>query len=138
MSVTEIYEESIKSLPAVERLQLATIILNDIPPQCMVDYNTEWSDEDLEDFRRASRNHIEARLVAHELGTFKGYTKSRGPVVLVFSQDFPTRDEAFHAERQIKGWTRAKKLALIQGDWEKVSRLALRRSRPPHPRPATV
>ncbi len=47
-----------------------------------------------------------------------GYTAGRRPVKLVWSECFPTRDEAFAAERRIKGWSRAKKEALIAGDWE--------------------
>jgi tRNA/rRNA methyltransferase len=48
---------------------------------------------------------LEARLSAHHDGTFKGYTSRPGkrPLRLVFHQDFATRDEAFAAERQIKG-----------------------------------
>ena len=48
----------------------------------------------------------------------------RLPVALVHSQEFSTREEALGAERQIKGWSRAKKLALIEGDWKGISRLA--------------
>lgn len=67
---------------------------------------------------------LESRLAAHQQGTFKGYTSRRRPVRLIFQQDFPTRDEAFAAERQIKGWSRSKKLALARGDWDEVMRLA--------------
>ena len=37
MTVREIYEQAIKPLPAADRLRLATLILNDIPPQAVVD-----------------------------------------------------------------------------------------------------
>jgi putative endonuclease len=67
---------------------------------------------------------LDARLIAHQQGIFRGYTLSRRPVKLVWSQDFPTRDEAFQAERQIKGWSRAKKQALIAGDWDRLVALA--------------
>jgi predicted GIY-YIG superfamily endonuclease len=40
--------------------------------------------------------------------------------VYVWSQEFGTHDEAFHSERQIKGWSRAKKEALIRGDLDTV------------------
>jgi predicted GIY-YIG superfamily endonuclease len=63
---------------------------------------------------------LEVRLAAHEQGTFKGYTSKRRPVRLVFCDDFPTRDDAFAVERQIKGWSRRKKQALIAKDWEKL------------------
>ena len=45
-------------LPAAARLQLAALILNDIPPESVVDYRTEWSEEDLSDFSRASWKDI--------------------------------------------------------------------------------
>ncbi|WP_366934865.1 hypothetical protein [Sphingorhabdus sp.] len=44
---------------------------------------------------------------------------------------FQTRDDAKAAEKQIKGWSRAKKEALIRGDWDRVSELARCRSRNP-------
>ena len=44
--------------------------------------------------------------------------------MLVWSDTFMTRDDAFAAERRIKGWSRAKKEALIAGDWERVRQLA--------------
>jgi len=67
---------------------------------------------------------LEGRLAQHEQGTFGGYTSDRRPVKLVWCNEFPSRDEALSAERQIKGWSRAKKLALIRDDWEPISRLA--------------
>jgi predicted GIY-YIG superfamily endonuclease len=60
----------------------------------------------------------------HQSGTFGGYTLTRLPVELAFSQDFPTREEALTSERQIKGWSRKKKEAMMRGDWNEVSRLA--------------
>jgi predicted GIY-YIG superfamily endonuclease len=52
------------------------------------------------------------------------YTKQRLPIELVFSQEMPDEDSAFLAERQIKGWSRAKKEALIAGNWDLVRWLA--------------
>ena len=74
-------------------------------------------------------DNLEDRFQQHQSGMMGGYTKSRRPVQLVYSQDFPTRDEAFAAERQIKGWSRQKKEALIKGDWEEGRRLARGRQR---------
>ena len=48
-------------------------------------------------------------------------------VTRVFVVSHPTREEALAAERQIKGWSRAKKEALIAGDWERISALARNR-----------
>ena len=67
---------------------------------------------------------LEGRLGAHESGLIAGYTQNRRPVSLVWSQDFGERDEAFRAERQIKGWNRAKKDALIRGDWDGLQLLS--------------
>jgi predicted GIY-YIG superfamily endonuclease len=69
-------------------------------------------------------NDRDARVAAHHRGELKAYTSSRLPVVLVFSQEFPTREEALASERQIKGWSRQKKEAMIRGDWDEVRRLA--------------
>jgi hypothetical protein len=54
MNVSEIYTGTIKSMPAADRLRLATMILNDIPPQSIVDYSDEWSEEDCRDAMRVS------------------------------------------------------------------------------------
>jgi tRNA/rRNA methyltransferase len=67
---------------------------------------------------------LAARFAAHQSGLIAGYTQKRRPVVLVWSQGFPDRDEAFRAERQIKRWSRAKKEALIRGDWEGMQLLS--------------
>ena len=68
---------------------------------------------------------LDRRITQHlngELSTC--YTFSRLPLELVFSQEFPTREEALASEQQIKGWSRKKKEAMIRGDWVEVSRLA--------------
>ena len=69
-------------------------------------------------------NDLEHRLAAHERGATEGYTLSRRPVELVFSEQFSTRQEAFHRERQIKGWSRARKEALIKGGWDGLVELS--------------
>jgi predicted GIY-YIG superfamily endonuclease/proteasome lid subunit RPN8/RPN11 len=73
---------------------------------------------------------LERRIGEHQSGLVKGFTRDKLPVELVWSQDFPTRYEALAAERQIKGWSRAKKLALIRGDWERISALARKTNGP--------
>jgi len=63
-------------------------------------------------------NNLELRIAQHQTGVDpKSYTHSRRPVELVWSQAFQSHDDAFRCERQIKGWSRAKKEALIRGDW---------------------
>ena len=66
---------------------------------------------------------LERRVAQHQIGAIAGFTVDHLPVELVWSQAFATRDEAKAAERQIKGWSRAKKLALIRGDWTRISEL---------------
>ena len=77
-------------------------------------------------FYTGHTDELKARLTSHHQGIFKGYTSRPGkrPFKLVFYSEFPTRDEAFAAERRIKGWSRAKKEALIRGDWKEVERLS--------------
>lgn len=68
---------------------------------------------------------LEKRIAEHEVGAIRScYTFKRRPLELLFSQDFPTREEALMSEQQIKGWNRKKKEAMIRGDWMEVSRLA--------------
>lgn len=55
-----------------------------------------------------------------------GYTLPRLPVVLVFVKEFETRDEAFRVERQIKGWSRRKKEALIANNSDQLKQFASR------------
>ncbi len=74
-------------------------------------------------------DELEHRIATYQHGQIRGYTHSRRPVTLVWSQDFATRYEALPAERQIKGWSKAKKQALIAGDWELVSLLARNRQK---------
>ena len=69
-------------------------------------------------------DNLEKRIPEHNEGVIKSYTFSRLPVKLVWSQTFMTRQEALDSERQIKGWSRAKKKALIHGDWEEIKKLA--------------
>lgn len=60
MTASELYNSTIKPLPTAERLRLATLILNDIPPQSILDDRDEWTEEDLKDFSRANWRLIEA------------------------------------------------------------------------------
>jgi predicted GIY-YIG superfamily endonuclease len=71
---------------------------------------------------------IEKRIPEHESGAGCGYTSTRQPVRVVFTEEFAAREEALAAEVQIKGWSRRKKEALIQRDWTAITRLARRRT----------
>jgi putative endonuclease len=74
-----------------------------------------------------TRNSLEARLAEHNAGTFDGFTSLRRPVELVFHQEFDRITDAIAAERQVKGWRRAKKEALIAGEHDLLAELAKRR-----------
>lgn len=67
---------------------------------------------------------LERRLDQHRIGFFRScYAYSRRPLEVVYVQATTTRIEALEAERRIKGWSRAKKQALIAGDWTAINRL---------------
>ena len=64
---------------------------------------------------------LEARVHEHKIGAYsESYTFSRRPVELVWSVLAPSYQEAFQWEHRIKGWSRAKKEALIRGDIEGI------------------
>ncbi len=69
---------------------------------------------------------LDARIAEHQAGTLDGYTSLRRPVELVFHQHFARLDDAAAAERQVKGWRRDKKEALIRGDLAVLPSLARR------------
>ena len=71
---------------------------------------------------------LEKRLAEHQEGIGGDYTKRRRPVRVVYYEEFSIRDEAFQRERQIKGWNRKKKEALIREDWEEITRLSKSKS----------
>lgn len=67
---------------------------------------------------------LEKRIEEHNLGFYKGYTSSRLPVKLFYSNRFTEINDAIKAEKQIKGWSRAKKEALIIGDFDLLRKLS--------------
>ena len=77
-----------------------------------------------ESYYTGHTDDLELRIAKHDSGEYGGYTAPRRPVRLVYSQVFVERDEALSAERQIKGWSRAKKEAMMRSDWAEVSRLS--------------
>jgi len=74
-------------------------------------------------------DNLEARIGQHVAGVLPGYTHKRRPVTLVYSEEVPPRLEALTFERRIKGWSRAKKEALIDRDWDRIATLAKRDKR---------
>jgi putative endonuclease len=78
-----------------------------------------------------TRTALEARIAQHNAGSFGGYTATRRPVTLVFSQWFDRITDAVENERKLKKWSRAKKEAFVRGDFAALRQLSARRS--PHP-----
>jgi predicted GIY-YIG superfamily endonuclease len=72
----------------------------------------------------STRATLEQRMAEHNGGRFGGYTSTRRPVELVWHQEFQRITDAIACERQLKGWTRAKKEAVIGADWQTVRSLS--------------
>ncbi|HEX8644976.1 MAG TPA: TrmH family RNA methyltransferase [Allosphingosinicella sp.] len=68
---------------------------------------------------------LERRVAQHQSGAIRGYTFTRRPLELVWSETFPTRAEALEAELRIKSWSRSKKEALITERWDWLSHSAI-------------
>ncbi|GAC1372671.1 MAG: GIY-YIG nuclease family protein [Aquirhabdus sp.] len=75
-------------------------------------------------FYTGSTQNIEIRLAQHENGEGANFTSSRLPVKLVYHEEYERIDEAFSREKQVQGWSRAKKLALIQGNFDLLIELS--------------
>ena len=71
-----------------------------------------------------STNNLELRLAQHQSGEGANHTKKRLPVQLLYFEEFDRVDEAFYREKQIQGWTRTKKEALINGQSDELKKLA--------------
>jgi len=81
-----------------------------------------------------TRRSVEERVREHAQRLIKGCcTESRLPVELIFSERYERVDEAIAAERCIKGWSRAKKEAMMRGDFAALSMLAKRKRKPRTP-----
>ncbi len=74
-----------------------------------------------------TKQEVEARVWEHNEGVYDGYTRKRRPVVLVFTETYDRITDAIERERQIKGWSRVKKEALIALAYEGLPELASRR-----------
>jgi putative endonuclease len=71
-----------------------------------------------------STTNLELRLAQHQAGQGSNYTKKRLPVKLVYFEEYSRIDEAFYREKQVQGWSRKKKKALIMNMPEKLHELA--------------
>jgi putative endonuclease len=71
-----------------------------------------------------STKYLELRLLQHQSGEGANHTKKRLPVKLVYFEEFDRIDEAFYREKQVQGWSRKKKEALIKGEYDKLPQLS--------------
>lgn len=77
-----------------------------------------------ESYYTGSTKDIDLRLAQHQAGEGANYTKKRLPVKLVYFEEFQRIDEAFYREKQVQGWSRKKKEALINGDSIRLKKLS--------------
>ncbi|MDI1355864.1 MAG: GIY-YIG nuclease family protein [bacterium] len=76
-----------------------------------------------------STKDLHLRLKQHHAGKGANHTKKRLPVQLVYYEEFQRIDEAFYREKQIQGWSRAKKEALIKSDINLLMELSNEKNR---------
>ena len=84
-------------------------------------YILECSDQS---FYVGSTNNLIVRFDQHQRGEGANHTKARLPVKLIYSEEFEKVSEAFRREKQIQGWSRAKKIALIEKNVKELKLLA--------------
>jgi putative endonuclease len=77
---------------------------------------------------------VALRVGQHQAGEGGDYTRKRRPVTLVWAATFPLIVEAIAFERQLKGWSRSKKEALMASDWRTLVAASKRRGGKPAPR----
>ena len=71
-----------------------------------------------------STRSLDTRMLQHSTGVGAKYTSTRLPVELVFAQEFDRIDEAYEREKQIQGWSRRKREALIAHETERLPELS--------------
>ena len=72
-----------------------------------------------------STKNLELRYKQHQLGEGANHTKKRLPVKLVYYEEYARIDDAFYREKQVQGWSRNKKEALIRDDSAALPKLAI-------------
>jgi putative endonuclease len=75
-----------------------------------------------------SCRNLDYRMWQHSTGNGSKYTGSRMPVTLVFAQEFDNIGDAYALEKQVHGWSRAKREALIRGEIARLPGLSRNRS----------
>ena len=72
-----------------------------------------------------STTNLELRITQHQNGEGANYTKKRLPIKLIYYEEFLRIDEAFYREKQVQGWSRKKKEALMNGDITLLAKYAI-------------
>ena len=72
-----------------------------------------------------STKDLDRRLAEHQAGKGANHTKKRLPIKLIYCEEYQKIDEAFYREKQIQGWSRKKKEALIKSELDKLPKLAI-------------
>ncbi|WP_446666777.1 GIY-YIG nuclease family protein [Flexivirga sp. B27] len=75
-----------------------------------------------------SARNLEHRMTQHYTGLGSAYTRGRMPVTLVWAQEFADIGDAYAFEKKIQGWSRAKREALIAGEFDRLPALSKKRS----------
>ncbi len=84
-------------------------------------YILECSDDS---YYVGSTKNLDLRFSQHQSGKGSKYTSGRLPVTLVYSEEYDRVSDAFYREKQVQGWTRRKREALINGSFELLPALA--------------
>jgi putative endonuclease len=71
-----------------------------------------------------STNDLDRRLAQHQNGEGTNFTKKHLPIKLVYFEEYQRIDEAFYREKQVQGWSKKKKEALINGQFDKLTDLS--------------
>ena len=69
---------------------------------------------------------LERRVAQYEAGLGAAYTRGRRPIRLVWAAEFDRIDQAFWFEKQVQGWSRRMRRALVDGRWDLLPELASR------------
>ncbi len=85
-------------------------------------YILECSDKS---FYTGSTRNLEHRLEQHNIGLGAKYTSKRLPIKLVYYEEYERIDDAYKREKQIQGWNRRKKDALIKRNEEKLKKYSM-------------
>lgn len=71
-----------------------------------------------------STKDLEIRLEQHQNGNGANHTAKRLPVILLYFEEFQRIDEAFYREKQVQGWSRKKKEALIEANYSDLEKFS--------------